>query len=263
MSKSLITAALCGLLALSASGLAAAPEENKAAEPQIAAEQKLAEQKAPEEITLQVTITGHEQGRIYKVTDEEGKVLRADLGKHGGRMLNRHPFLLTAEVGEDEKGELLKLKKVQYADPAPLIEKPAAKDAPVVTEETGKLEYDRDLAYGHDLSKSHKQRFYQYNMANLDDTALKNYKQVDVKAIAEEKAGTKVLFTGSAVATVKKDEIARFWGGPTKGGHVEVVMNGAYVPLGQRSFVYGTVQEDGRVLLERLDSIAPWDGNKK
>lgn len=260
MSKGLITAALCGLLALSASGLAAGPEDNKAAEPQVAAEQKLAEEEKPEEITLQVTITGHEEGRIYKVTDEEGKVLRADLGKHGGRMLNRHPFLLTAEVDKDEKGELLKLKKVEYADPAPLIEKPAAKDAPVATEETGKLEYDRDLAYGHDLSKSHKQRFYQYNMANLDDTALGNYKQVEVKAIGDEKAGTKVFFVGSAVATVKKDEIVRFWGGPTKGGHVEVVMNEAYVPLGQRSFVYGTVQEDGRVSLERLDSIAPWPG---
>lgn len=263
MSKRIMTVLLCGLLALSASGLAAGPEENKATEPQAAAAAKLTEQKEPEEITLQVTITGHEEGRIYKVTDEEGKVLRADLGKHGGRMLNRHPFLLTAEVDEDEKGELLKLKKVKYVDPAPLIEKPAAKDEPVVTEETGKLEYDRDLAYGHDLSKSHKKRFYQYNMAGLEDTALENYKQVEVKAISEEKVGTKVFFMGSAVATVKKDEVMRFWGGPTKGGHVEVVMNEAYVPLGQRSFVYGTVLEDGRVSLERLDSIAPWESKEK
>ena len=256
MSKSLITAALCGLLALSASGLAAAPEENKAAEPQIAAEQKLAEQKAPEEITLQVTITGHEQGRIYKVTDEEGKVLRADLGKHGGRMLNRHPFLLTAEVGEDEKGELLKLKKVQYSDPTVMIEKPAAGAEPVVTEETGKLEQERDAAYGHDLSQSHRKDFYQYNQSNIDDGDLKNYKQVDVKNITAESAGTKIAFVGSAVRTLKQNECMLFWGGPVKGGHVDVLMNGAYVPLGQRSLVYGTVQADGKVLLERLDSVA-------
>lgn len=254
MSKKIMTAVLCGLLALSASGFAAGPEENKAAD--VKAEKNITAGAEPQEVTLQVMIIGHESGRIYKVTDADGKELRADLGKHGGRMLNRHMFLLTAEVDEDERGELLKLKKVQYADPVVMIEKPAAKAAPEVTEESAKLEYDRDLAYGHDLSKSHKKRFYQYNMANLSDADLQNYKQVDVKAIAEEKAGAKVMFVGSATATVKQDEVMCFWGGPTKGGHVEVVMNEAYVPLGQRSFVYGTVLEDGRVLLERLDSVA-------
>lgn len=256
MSKRLITAALCGLLALSASGLAAGTEENKAAEPQLAAEQQLAEQAAAKEITLRVAITGHESGRIYKVTDEDGKVLRADLGKHGGRMLNRHPFLLTAEVGEDEKGELLKLKKVQYADPAVVIAKPAVEAEPVATEETGKLEQERDAAYDHDLSQSHRKDFYQYNQSNIDDGDLKNYKQVDVKNITAESAGTKIAFVGSAVRTLKKGESMLFWGGPVKGGHVEVLMNEAYVPLGQRSLIYGTVQEDGKVLLERLDSVA-------
>lgn len=256
MSKRLITVVLCGLLALSASGLAAGTEGNKATEPQIAAEQKLAEQEEAKEITLQVTITGHEEGRIYKVTDEYGKVLRADLGKHGGRMLNRHPFLLTAYVGKDEKGELLKLKKVQYSDPATLIEKPAAEAEPMATEETGKLEQERDAAYGHDLSQSHRKDFYQYNQSNVDDGDLKNYKQVDVKNITAESAGTKISFVGSAVRTLKQNECMLFWGGPVKGGHVDVLMNGAYVPLGQRSLVYGTVQEDGKVLLERLDSVA-------
>lgn len=251
MSKKIITAALCGLLALSASCLAA--EENKAAD--VKAEQKIAEQAEPQEITLQVMITGHEFGRIYKVTDAEGNVLRADLGKHGGRMLNRHFFLLTAEVEQDEHGELLKLKKVEYADPLPLIETVKDKPAQAAEEESSKLEDYRDEAYGHALSKSHQKRFYQYNVAGIDDAELENYKRVDVTAIGEEEAGTKILFIGSAVATVKKDEVMRFWGGPVKGGHVEVVMNEAYVPLGQRSFVYGTVLEDGRVSLERLDSI--------
>lgn len=255
-----MTAVLCGLLALSASSLAAATAENKES---ASVYQQLAALAEEGEVTLRVMITGHEYGHIYKITDEEGQVLRADLGKHGGRMLNRHPFLLMAEVDKDEVGELLKLKKVQYEDPVPLIERKAEHFGAKAEEQAAKLEYNRDIAYSHDLSKSHKKRFYQYNMANLDDTALENYKQVDVKAIAEEKAGTKVFFIGSAVATVKKDEVMRFWGGPTKGGHVEVVMNEAYVPLGQRSFVYGTVLEDGRISLERLDSIAPWPPETK
>ncbi|MDO4922267.1 MAG: hypothetical protein Q4E64_10660 [Phascolarctobacterium sp.] len=257
MNKILMSVALCGLLAFAASGLAAAPEENKAAEPQVAAEQKLTEQKEPEEITLQVTITGHEEGRIYKVTDEQGNVLRADLGKHGGRMLNRHPFLLTAEVVQDERGELLQLKQVEYNDPAPLIEKPTAPTASAAVEQDAATpEEARDVAYSHELSKSQQKGFYQNNVGSIADEDLALYKKTEVTAIASEAAGTKVAFIGSAAATVVKDEVMRFWGGPTKGGYVKVVMNGAYVPLGQRSVVYGTVQEDGSVSLERLDSIA-------
>ena len=261
MSKILTTVALCGLLAFATGGLAAAPEQDKAAEEsakatqQVAVEQMQEAAQEPEEITLRVAITGHEFGRIYKVTDDEGNVLRADLGKHGGRMLNRHPFLLTAEVAQDEQGEVLKLKKVEYVDPVPLIEKQPEKLGKEVKEETRKLEDYRDYAYGHALSKSHQKRFYQYNMANLSEADLGSYKKVDVSAIANEEAGTKVAFVGSAVRTVKNDEVIRFWGGPVKGGHVEVIMNEAYVPLGQRSTVYGTVQEDGRVSLERLDSV--------
>ena len=52
------------------------------------------------------------------------------------------------------------------------------------------------------------------------------------------------------MATVKKDEVMKFWGGPKVGGHINVVMNGAYVPLGQRSTVYGTVKDDGTISLD-------------
>ncbi|MDO4921287.1 MAG: hypothetical protein Q4E64_05625 [Phascolarctobacterium sp.] len=256
MKKKFMTVALCGLLAFAASGFAAAAEENKtAAAEEAVAQAEMQNEKESQEITLRVAITGHEAGRIYKVTDEEGNVLRADLGKHGGRMLNRHPFMLTAEVAQDEQGEVLKLKKVEYVDPAPLIEKQPEKQGQQVKEETHKADDYRDHAYGHDLSKSHQKRFYQYNMANLSEADLASYKKVDVAAIAKEEAGTKVAFVGSAVRTVEKDKVIRFWGGPVKGGHVEVIMNDAYVPLGQRSTVYGTVQEGGRVSLKRLDSV--------
>ena len=178
--------------------------------------------------------------------------MRADLGKHGGRMLNRHPFMLIGEIKQDEKGELIEMERVEYQDPVVQIEKAAAK---AVSEEENVLEVvdDRDIAYSHELSKSHDKHYYTYNMANVED--LSAYKQVSITDIEKEEAGTKIAFVGSAVATVTKDEVMKFWGGPKIGGHINVVMNGAYVPLGQRSTVYGTVNNDGTISLDRLDSI--------
>lgn len=209
-------------------------------------------EKSEQEIKVQVSITGHESGNIYKVTDAEGKVLRVDLGKHGGRMLNRHPFMIIGEIKQDEKGELIEMKRVEYQDPVVQIEKVAAKAA---AEEENVLEVvnDRDIAYSHELSKSYDKHYYTYNMANVED--LSAYKEVSITEIEKEETGTKIAFVGSAVATVTKDEVMKFWGGPKVGGHINVVMNGAYVPLGQRSTVYGTVKDDGTISLDRLDSI--------
>lgn len=233
--KYFAAAVLCGLL-LGICGAAAAAAENE-----------------PEEIIIRAAITGHESGQIYKVTDDTGAVLRADLGKHGGRMLNHHPFLLTATVEEDEQGQLLKMRRVEYEDPVVQIEKAPAQTAKE-TEENLKIESERDAAYSHDLSKSHNKHFYQYNMADVSD--FSGYKRVAVADISKEAAGAKVAFTGSAVATVTKGEVMRFWGGAKDNSQVQVKMNGAYVPLGQRSTVYGILQEDGSVLLEYLESIA-------
>jgi hypothetical protein len=218
----------------------------------VSAKEAEEKEKSEQEIKVQVSITGHESGNIYKVTDAEGKVLRVDLGKHGGRMLNRHPFMIVGEIKQDEKGELIEMKRVEYEDPVVQIEKAAAKAA---EEEENALEVvnDRDIAYSHELSKSHNKHYYTYNMANVED--LSAYKEVSITEIEKEEAGTKVAFVGSAVATVKKDEVMKFWGGPKIGGHINVVMNGAYVPLGQRSTVYGTVNDDGTISLDRLDSI--------
>ena len=204
-------------------------------------------------VTMQVKIVGHEAGTIYRVTDAEGHELRMDLGKHGGRMLNKHPFIVRGQVVEDERGRLIKMEKVEYKDPAVQIEK-AAQRAGDGTEDTlVDVHAGRDAAYDHALSESHNAYYYTYNMANVQDTS--QYKPVAVTEIAQQPAGTKIAFAGSAVATVEKDEVMRFWGGPKAGGHVDVVMNGAYVPLGQRSTVYGTLNEDGTVLLELLESV--------
>lgn len=217
-----------------------------------AADSAAAEQQEAREINVRVAITGHESGRIYKVKDESGQMLRADLGKHGGRMLNNHAFLLTAEVLQDEKGELLYLKHVDYQDPEVLIAKKTAQ-AQEITESAVEAGDERDVAYGHVLSSSDDKSFYQYNVAKVTDLSI--YKNIAVSDISKEEAGAKVAFSASALATVKKDEIMRFWGGAGRGGFVEVEMNGAYVPLGQRSTVYGTVLPDNRVSLERLDSV--------
>lgn len=218
----------------------------------VSAKEAEEKEKSEQEIKVQVSITGHESGNIYKVTDAEGKVLRVDLGKHGGRMLNRHPFMIIGEIKQDEKGELIEMKRVEYEDPVVQIEKSAAKAA---EEEENVLEVvsGRDIAYSHELSKSHNKHYYTYNMANVED--LSAYKEVSITEKEKEETGTKIAFVGSAVATVTKDEVMKFWGGPKVGGHINVVMNGAYVPLGQRSTVYGTVKDDGTISLDRLDSI--------
>lgn len=207
----------------------------------------------PSEITMLVKIVGHETENIYKVTDQEGKQLRTDLGKHGGRMLNKHPFIVIGHITEDENGQLLMMKKVEYKDPIVQIEKAAQKAKGSKEETVSVIEFARDAAYEHELSKSHNKYYYTYNMANIHDK--NQYKTVAVKEIAKQKPGAKIAFVANAVATVKKDEIMRFWGGAQVDGHIDVVMNGAYVPLGQRSMVYGILNDDGTVSLELLESV--------
>lgn len=207
----------------------------------------------PADITMLVKIVGHERENIYKVTDAEGKELRVDLGKHGGRMLNRHPFTVTGYVVEDENGKLLKMQKVDYKDPVVQIETTSQADAKNSEEKLLPAEAAMNAAYGHKLSKSHNKYYYTYNMADVQDKSL--YQIIAVTEIAQQKPGTKIAFVANAVSTVKNDVVMRFWGGAKAGGHIDVVMNGAYVPLGQRSTVYGTLNDDGTVSLELLESV--------
>ena len=64
----------------------------------------------------------------------------------------------------------------------------------------------------------------------------------------------------SAAKGIEKDTLMEFWN--IRNAKVNVYMNGAYVPLGQRCTIYGTVREDGTILLERMDSVAEdgWTG---
>ena len=45
------------------------------------------------------------------------------------------------------------------------------------------------------------------------------------------------------IKTIEKDTLMEFWN--IRNAKVNVYMNGAYVPLGQRCTIYGTVREDG------------------
>ena len=70
-------------------------------------------------------------------------------------------------------------------------------------------------------------------------------------------ANTKVTLIGRPIKTIVKDQEMLFWDQANK--PFRVVMNGAFIPLGQRSFVYGilTGNADGvpRLSLDKVESI--------
>lgn len=72
--------------------------------------------------------------------------------------------------------------------------------------------------------------------------------------------GRNMVSGGVSIRTIEKDTLMEFWN--IRNAKVNVYMNGAYVPLGQRCTIYGTVREDGTILLERMDSVAEdgWTG---
>ena len=216
-----------------------------------------AAKEAAEDMTLRVRITGHEKGTIYKVTTPDGQELRMDVGKHGGRMLNRHYFIAKGEMKTDEKGDYYKMKKVEYKDPVVRIQQESERKPEEIVN-SAKIDTDRDVAYFHENPVSDRQNFYQNNVANVTD--LSAYKKVELEDIKDTPTGTKVAVVVRPIRTIEKDTLMEFWN--IRNAKVNVYMNGAYVPLGQRCTIYGTVREDGTILLERMDSVAEdgWTG---
>lgn len=210
-----------------------------------------------EELSLRVRITGHEKGTIYKVTTTDGQEIRMDVGKHGGRMLNRHYFTAKGEMKTDEKGDYFKMKKVDYKDPVVRIQQESERK-PEEIKNSAKIDTERDVAYFHENPVSDRQNFYQNNVANVTD--LSAYKKVELEDIKDTPTGTKVAVVVRPIKTIEKDTLMEFWN--IRNAKVNVYMNGAYVPLGQRCTIYGTVREDGTILLERMDSVAEdgWTG---
>ena len=254
MNKKNIMAVLLGgaLTMMSLVAFAAEPAAEAAvekAEPAAATEWK--------EATVRAGITGHEAGTIYKLTDAEGKIIRADLGKHGGKMLNKVPFTATGTMETDEKGEYLKVKHVEYKDPVAAIQvnrsNPLSKQ--MQTRLGKKSSGDRDAAYFHERINSSNANFYENQVTGAQPKEA--YAPAGFLDLDAMKAGTRVQCKASALETVVPDKVVNFWDHKAK---VKVQMNGAYAPLGQRCTVYGTVQKaaDGSsyIYLERLESVA-------
>ena len=142
---------------------------------------------------------------------------------------------------------------VEYADPDPIAEymtgrRTSAETAAAATETEG----TRDAAYFHDAIASGGA--YYADGKNVDTGA---YAPVSAAALAEMETGTKAAVLGRAVKTAVPDEVVLFR--DSGGTDIPVRLNGAYMPLGQRCTVYGTVQrEEGTLILslDRVDSVA-------
>lgn len=207
---------------------------------------------AQEKVTVSGELLRWQGGTMWLIGDETNAV-RADLGKKGGRLLRHTPVTVTGTMQEDENGPYLVMECVEYADPDPIAEymtgrRTSAETAAAATETEG----TRDAAYFHDAIAPGGA--YYADGKNVDTGA---YAPVSAAALAEMETGTKAAVLGRAVKTAVPDEVVLFR--DSGGTDIPVRLNGAYMPLGQRCTVYGTVQrKEGTLILslDRVDSVA-------
>jgi len=201
---------------------------------------------------LQGEICEFESGNIYKMRDAAGTITRVDLGKYSGRLLNRTPFIVKGKLTQDPNGTLLVMHHMDYKDPDPFAEYFDALNKTKTPQQGGlKLEQIRDKAFDHENPVSDNPSVYQNNIKKLSPEQLKEYKLADVNQFTQLGTGTKVVFKGRAIQTVVDREDMNFW--DTKGNSINVKMNGAYCPLGQRCFIYGTWESDDKGPFINLD----------
>ena len=198
-------------------------------------------------------ITRFEAGRIWIIEQANGTKIRADLGKHGGRLWRLKEMEFTGSFVQDEKGPLFKMDKVKFQDPVideRLMRKGNGNKAAVT-----KVQDDRDVAfyYPNQVPTDNKTYITQ-NVANVGD--LSAYSEITAEKMLAAEVNTKVRLIGRPIQTVVKDKEMLFWDQANK--PFRVVMNGAFIPLGQRSFVYGKlISNNGvpRMSLEMVESI--------
>ena len=209
------------------------------------------------ETTFVGEICEFETGNIYKMRDKAGNIARVDLGKYSGRMLNRTPFSVTGKMMKDEKGFLLKMQHMDYKDPDPFAEYFEALQKTKNPQKSGlELEQIRDKAFDHENPVSDDPIIYKNNIKKLSNAQLEAYKMNDINTFTNLDSGTKVAFKGRAIQTVVDRQVMLFW--DTKGNAVNVKMNGAYCPLGQRCFIYGTWEngdEGAYINLDYMESL--------
>ena len=208
---------------------------------------------APETVTLRGEVLAYEGGTMYLVGNDE-TILRTDLGEKGGRLLRHTPFTVTGTMEADEAGTYLKMESVDYADPDPLAEYAAARKAEAAAETAASSPADgRDAAYFHGEAASASPDYFASGNMEVDRSAYPECRAAEILTMEE---GAKVRFSGRAVRTVVPEQVMLFW--DTEGTPIEVVMNGTYIPLGQRGTLYGTVQKRNAsnvVVLDLVESV--------
>lgn len=221
----------------------------------VAGAEEAAVSPAPETVTIQGEVLAYEGGTMYLVGNDE-TIVRTDLGRKGGRLLRHTPFTVTGTMEADETGTYLKMESVDYADPDPLAEYASARKAEAGAAAANAAESQaagRDAAYFHGAAASASPSYFVSGNTELDREAYSECSAADIPAM---EAGAKVRFSGRAVRTVVPDRVMLFW--DTEGTPVKVIMNGAYIPLGQRGTLYGTVQKQDEanvVVLDLVESI--------
>jgi len=228
----------------------AAREQEKAAK---RAAKEAKRQKFAMDTVLHAEIVGYEQGNVYLLDEGNGPMIRADLGENGGRLWRLTPMKFSGTFVQDAKGRLFKMGKVEYKDP---IENPRRRRGKekAATTSTVTQKGDEALYRGKQVPTDNATYITQ-NLAGVTDTSA--YREVGVREMNQAPVGTKVTLVGRPIETVTKDKVMKFW---DRGNNpFYVLMNGGFIPLGQRSLLYGSVGRgnDGvtYLSLEKIDSI--------
>ena len=207
----------------------------------------------PGNVMITGQITRFEAGQIWIIEQANGVKIRADLGKHGGRLWRLKEMEFTGTFTQDEKGTLFKMDKVKFQDPVMderLMRKGNGNKASVA-----KVQDDRDVAFYYpDQVPTDNKTYITQNVANVGDLSV--YSEITAEKMLGAEVDSKVRLIGRPIQTIVKDKEMLFWDQANK--PFRVVMNGAFIPLGQRSFVYGKLIGNSgvpRMSLEMVESI--------
>lgn len=204
-----------------------------------------------DEITLAGGVIGHEKDNIYILGDGGDQRLRADLGKHGGRLILRTFFTVTGHMTVDAEGPLFVAESMNYKDPVANIAGDKEYDW---TGRQGRgrqgLKMIRDSAFDHWPNGSNLARY----MVNHPEEAVNadEYPRMSAAEINKAEKGTKVRVIGRAIST-RSDGNINFWDEDMD--NVILKMEGAYIPLGQHCTILG-IKEDGYVRVVYMGSLA-------
>ena len=201
------------------------------------------------DVTIRGAVVGYYQGNTYIMDDGAGHRIRADLGANGGRLLTNNAFLASGQILYDTYGPILKVHHINYTDPDPLRGPSFSSSGSSYAAGGQTAQAERDPAFYHGPAESNDQYTY-INGQSIADP--QDYRDVSAGDIAGIGNGSKVAITGRAISTYAQDQM-NFW--DNNGQNVILVMNGTYIPLGQRCRVLGVVQ-NGKVVVLHIDSVA-------